>query len=95
MLSPTFDIRYEGLKAVATTDIMVDASGDDSYDITMTNLRGKTFTWPLVTNEDDLTGDWAWGTDDDDFWFGFFREQFDRLWEDGEPVSIEKLTNAV
>ncbi len=66
MLSPTFDIRYEGLKKVATTDVKLSASGDDSYDLVLTNLRGKEYDFPFVTNDG---GTWKWGDDDDDFWF--------------------------
>lgn len=25
----------------------------------------------------------------DGYWFGYFRDQFDRLWEDGKPVSLQ------
>lgn len=66
MLSPTFDIRYEGLKDVLRTPFEVDASGDDEYEMTLTNLRNKEYTFPLVSNDG---GTWKWGDDDDDFWF--------------------------
>lgn len=28
----------------------------------------------------------------DEFWFSYFKEQFDRVWEDGKPVALDKAT---
>jgi hypothetical protein len=66
LLSPTFDITYEGLKEVDTTPIDIKARSDHSYDMTMTNLRNKEYDFPLITDKSDVE---KWGDDDDDFWF--------------------------
>lgn len=66
LLSPTFDIRYEGLNTVTTNNIEVQAQSDHSYDMMATNIRSKTYEWPLATNQG---GVFIWGEEDDDFWF--------------------------
>lgn len=67
MLSPTFDIRFEGLKNVASSELSLDAQSDHSYELTVSNIRGKEYSGvPFVTNQD---GTFKWGDDDDDFWF--------------------------
>ncbi|MBR9692601.1 hypothetical protein GOV07_01575, partial [Candidatus Woesearchaeota archaeon] len=66
LLSPTFDIRYEGFKSIATSELLMDPLGDDEYELTTTNLRGDTFSWPVISNID---GIFRWGDDTDDFVF--------------------------
>lgn len=67
MLSPTFDILYEGLSQPAFTPLNVEAQSDHSYELTLTNVRGKQYSdVPLVTNKD---GTFLWGDDEDRFWF--------------------------
>lgn len=69
MLSPTFDIRYEGLKDVPTADLAIDARSDHSYELTISNIRGKSYdSVPFVTNQASA-GNFKWGDDRDDFWF--------------------------
>lgn len=64
LLSPTFDIRYEGLKDVHTYPISLNPSGDDEYEVTVTNTQGKEFSWPLITSNN---GVFKFGDDDDAF----------------------------
>ena len=66
LLSPTFDIRYEGLKDVPTTMIDISSSGDDEYWATMTNSFGNEFDWPLLSSID---GHFRYGDDTDSFIF--------------------------
>jgi hypothetical protein len=66
LLSPTFDILYEGLLDVPVSEIDFNARSDHSYDLTVTNLRGKEYEFPFITNKDDV---FKFGDDDDDFVF--------------------------
>jgi len=67
LLSPTFDIRYEGLKDVDMTDIGIEPVSDHSYELALTSIRDKTYdNVPFITNKD---GTFYWGDDQDDFWF--------------------------
>lgn len=66
LLSPSFDIRYEGLSDVMSTEVAIDSQSDHSYEARLTNLRGKEYNFPLLTNQD---GTFYWGDDDDDFFF--------------------------
>lgn len=67
LLSPTFDIRYEGLKTIKSTDLRIEAVSDHSYELGLTSIRGKTYDGvPFITNKD---GTFYWGDDQDDFWF--------------------------
>jgi hypothetical protein len=50
MLNPNWDIKYEGLKDVATTPLIFQASGDDAYNLEFTNVNGAEYDVPLVDN---------------------------------------------
>ncbi|RJQ19902.1 hypothetical protein C4580_04420 [Candidatus Woesearchaeota archaeon] len=83
MLTPNWDIRYEGLMDTGVTLLRVDAAGDDEYDLEFTNQEGIFFDVPLASNEAGnavsalgLTGfapaaphQFKYGDDDDDLWF--------------------------
>ncbi len=66
LLSPTFDVMYQGLTTPEVYPVEIDSQSDHSYEFTATNIRGKTYSGvPLLTAKE--TG--KWGDDDDDFWF--------------------------
>jgi hypothetical protein len=48
LLSPNFDIRYEGFLDVGDTPIEVYARGDDEYRLRATNRQGNTYDIPYV-----------------------------------------------
>ncbi|RME52973.1 hypothetical protein D6783_03245, partial [Candidatus Woesearchaeota archaeon] len=69
MLNPTWDLRYEGLTQPEITEVKLDPSGDDKYDLVFTNLAGKEYEVRFVEG---TTGDvLAFGNDEgnDHFWF--------------------------
>lgn len=66
MLTPFWDIRYEGLMDTGVTIVRTDAAGDDEYDLEFTNQEGIFYDMPLASNE---IGTFKWGDDDDDLWF--------------------------
>ncbi len=66
LFSPSFDVRYEGLKQVATTPIEITPIGDDEYWITATNQYGTEMNWPLVSSDG---GTFRYGDDTDYFVF--------------------------
>jgi len=73
MLTPNWDIRYEGLMDTGVTLVRLDAAGDDEYDLEFTNQEGIFFDFPLASNEDDnIAGEYKYGDDDDDLWFTEF-----------------------
>ncbi len=78
MLTPNWDIRYEGLMDTGVTLVRIDASGDDEYDLEFTNQEGIFFDMPLASNEqgnsvDDGSGlSLKYGDNDDDMWFTEF-----------------------
>jgi hypothetical protein len=75
MLTPNWDIRYEGLMDTGVTLVRIDAAGDDEYDLEFTNQEGIFFDFPLASNEDGNSIDdgsglsLKYGDDDDDYWF--------------------------
>jgi len=70
MLTPSWDIRYEGLMDTGVTLVRVDAAGDDEYDLEFTNQEGIFFDFPLASNEaSNSAGQFKYGDDDDDLWF--------------------------
>lgn len=79
MLTPNWDIRYEGLMDTGVSLIRLDAAGDDEYDLEFTNQEGIFFDFPLASAERgsaalaDSTADLKYGDDDDDLWFTEFR----------------------
>ncbi len=83
MLTPNWDIRYEGLMDTGVTLVRIDAAGDDEYDLEFTNQEGIFFDFPLASNEAGNSyvtdnpapaGDptLKYGDDDDDLWFTEF-----------------------
>jgi hypothetical protein len=66
MLTPFWDIRYEGLMDTGVTIVRVDAAGDDEYDLEFTNQEGIFYDVPVASNE---LGTFRFGDDDDDLWF--------------------------
>ncbi len=66
MLTPFWDIRYEGLMDTGVTIVRVDAAGDDEYDLEFTNQEGIFYDVPLASNEGTF---YKFGDDDDDLWF--------------------------
>ncbi len=88
MLTPNWDIRYEGLMDTGVTLVRIDAAGDDEYDLEYTNQEGIFFDFPVHSNEQGNTmqadGDvltagavvasFKFGDDDDDLWFTEFED---------------------
>ncbi|MBI4016354.1 MAG: hypothetical protein HY363_01535 [Candidatus Aenigmarchaeota archaeon] len=68
MLSPFWNIVYNGLTQVKTAPVVYKPSGDKEYDLQFANQEGITYRFPLVTNEDG-DGKLKYGDDDDDLWF--------------------------
>jgi hypothetical protein len=66
MLTPFWDIRYEGMMDTGVTIVRVDAAGDDEYDLEFTNQEGIFYDMPLASNEGAV---FKFGDDDDDLWF--------------------------
>jgi hypothetical protein len=66
MLTPFWDIRYEGLMDTGVTIVRLDAAGDDEYDLEFTNQEGIFYDVPLASNEG---ATFKFGDDDDDLWF--------------------------
>jgi hypothetical protein len=71
MLTPSWDIRYEGLMDTGVTLVRIDSAGDDEYDFEFTNQEGIFFDFPLASNEsgNDAGGALKYGDNDDDLWF--------------------------
>src|SRR5574341_194938 len=71
MLTPSWDIRYEGLMDTGVTLVRIDSAGDDEYDFEFTNQEGIFFDFPLASNESSNAagGTFKYGDDDDDLWF--------------------------
>src|SRR3989344_6501910 len=78
MLTPNWDVRYEGLMDTGVTLVRIDAAGDDEYDFEFTNKEGIFYDFPLASAEAgavNLTtgvNDLKYGDDDDDLWFTEF-----------------------
>lgn len=73
MLTPNWDIRYEGLMDTGVTLVRIDSAGDDEYDLEFTNQEGIFFDFPLASNESgNVYGSFKYGDDDDSLWFTEF-----------------------
>lgn len=73
MLTPNWDIRYEGLMDTGVTLVRIDSAGDDEYDLEFTNQEGIFFDFPLVSSESgNVWGSFKYGDDDDSLWFTEF-----------------------
>ncbi|MEM4263729.1 MAG: hypothetical protein QW666_02425 [Candidatus Woesearchaeota archaeon] len=66
LLTPFWDIRYEGLMDTGVTIVRFDAAGDDKYNLEFTNQEGIMYDMKLLSNE---AGVFAFGDDEDDLWF--------------------------
>jgi len=51
MLTPNWDIRYEGLMDTGVTLVRISSAGNDEYDFEFTNQEGIFFDSPLASNE--------------------------------------------
>lgn len=74
MLTPNWDIRYEGLMDTGVTLVRIDSAGDDEYDLEFTNQEGIFFDFPLASNESGnaFNNNLKYGDDDDSLWFTEF-----------------------
>jgi len=74
MLTPNWDMRYEGLMDTGVTLVRIDAAGDDEYDLEFTNQEGIFFDFPLASSDSTNAGGllFKYGDDDDDLWFQEF-----------------------
>ena len=66
LLSDKFDIKYDGLADVETTEFAVRPSGDERYTLEFTNRKGSEYSIDYVTTKN---GIFKYGTDDEDLWF--------------------------
>ncbi|MBW3002531.1 hypothetical protein KY338_05225 [Candidatus Woesearchaeota archaeon] len=66
MLTPFWDIRYEGLMDTGVTIVRWDARGSREYDLEFTNQEGIMYDTPLISNKG---ANFYWGDDDDRLWF--------------------------
>jgi hypothetical protein len=62
MLGANWDIKYAGLLKTGTTEIKFKPQGDKAYNLEFVNNRGQKYSFPLLTNDNDL---FVWGDDDD------------------------------
>ncbi len=72
MLTPFWDIRYEGLMDTGVTIIRVDAAGNTKYDLEFTNQEGIFYDVPFASNEGGVSagdGKFKFGKDTGDLWF--------------------------
>jgi len=74
MLTPNWDITYQGLMDTGVTLVRLDAKGDDEYDLEFTNQEGIFFDVPFMSNEvgNENNGMLKYGDNDDNFWFTEF-----------------------
>src|SRR3989344_2990310 len=74
MLTPNWDIRYEGLMDTGLSLIRLDSAGDDEYDLEFTNQEGIFYDVPYLSNEagNAAGGTLKFGDNDDDLWFTEF-----------------------
>src|SRR3989338_7247764 len=66
MLTPNWDIRYEGLEDTGVSIIKFDAGGDDSYNLRFTNKEGIDYNVPVADNSNDDSNGFQMGDEDDD-----------------------------
>jgi hypothetical protein len=65
MLTPFWDIRYEGLMDTGVTIVRIDAAGNSKYDLEFTNQEGIFYDVPLATNEN---SNFRFGKDSGGLW---------------------------
>lgn len=68
MLTPAWDIVYQGLTDTGTTNIVVDPRGNDEYNLQFTNQEGIFYDVPLLTNANTAPC-FKYGDNNDDLWF--------------------------
>ncbi|MDP4012623.1 MAG: hypothetical protein Q8R00_03410 [Candidatus Nanoarchaeia archaeon] len=66
MITPFWDVVYEGLSNPDKTSMKLDPSGDDSYRLHFTNRRGRDYIFPLLNNKG---GTFNFGDDDNNLTF--------------------------
>jgi len=74
MLTPSWDIRYEGLMDTGVTLVRISSAGNDKYNFEFTNQEGIFFDFPLATNQSNSItfGAFKYGDHNDDLWFTEF-----------------------
>src|SRR3989344_6079232 len=65
MLNANWDIRYEGLMDTGVTTVIIDSSGDDSYNLKFTNTAGNDYNVPLADNSNNEAAAFKLGEDRD------------------------------
>lgn len=68
MLTPAWDIVYQGLTDTGTTNVVFDPRGNDEYNLQFTNQEGIFYDMPLMSNQAPLKC-LKWGDNNDDLWF--------------------------
>lgn len=68
MLTPAWDIVYQGLTDTGTTTVVVDPRGNDEYNLQFTNQEGIFYDIPLVSHQSPLAC-LKYGDNNDDLWF--------------------------
>ena len=66
MLTPFWDVRYEGLMDTGVTIVRWDARGSREYDLEFTNQEGIMYDSPLISNKGVR---FYWGDDTNRLWF--------------------------
>ncbi len=78
MLTPNWDIRYEGLMDTGVTLVRLDAAGNSEYDLEWTNQEGIFYDHPYASNRNaapggspitTAVGAMVYGDRTDDLWF--------------------------
>ncbi len=72
MLTPAWDIVYQGLTDTGTTNVVFDPRGNDEYNLQFTNQEGIFYDMPLLTNQANSgcgTNFLKYGDNNDDLWF--------------------------
>jgi len=60
LISDQLYIGYQGLTEVETTSLSINAKSSDRYELAFTNIQGRTYRFPLVSNRN---GVWRYGDD--------------------------------
>jgi hypothetical protein len=66
LLTPFWDIRYEGLMDTGVTIVRIDAAGNTKYDLEFTNQEGIFYDTPLASHEN---GNFIFGKASGGLWF--------------------------
>ncbi|OYT31309.1 hypothetical protein B6U93_03855, partial [Candidatus Woesearchaeota archaeon ex4484_78] len=66
MLTPSWDIKYEGLMDTGITYVRIDSAGNREYNLEFTNQEGIFNKMPLLSNRD---GTWRYGNRNSNLWF--------------------------